>query len=74
MALFGSGVRSDFRQDSDVDVLVRFRDGVRPTLRSLLDFEAELERAFARDVDVVREETLDPAVRARIDRELVPLW
>lgn len=73
LRLFGSAVRSDFRPDSDIDVLLRSRDGVRPTLRSLLDLEVALERAFARDVDLVREELLDPEARARIEREAVPL-
>lgn len=73
LRLFGSAVRSDFRPDSDIDVLLRYRDGVRPTLRSLLDLEVALEGAFARDVDLVREELLDPEARSRIDREAVPL-
>lgn len=73
LKLFGSAVRSDFRPDSDIDVLLRFRDGVRPTLRSLIDLEGALEAAFARDVDLVREELLDPEARARIDREAVSL-
>lgn len=73
LKLFGSAVRSDFRPDSDIDVLLRFRDGVRPTLRSLIDLEGALEAVFARDVDLVREELLDPEARARIDREAVPL-
>lgn len=74
LTLFGSAVRSDFGPDSDIDVLLRFRDGVRPTLRSLIDLEGALEAAFARDVDLVREELLGPEARARIDHEAVPLW
>jgi hypothetical protein len=66
-------VRSDFRPDSDVDVLVRYRTGVRPTLRSLIDLERALEAAFGRDVDLVREETLPPEVRERVAREAVSL-
>lgn len=74
LKLFGSAVRTDFRPDSDVDVLLRFRDGVRPTLRALIDLEAALEAAFGRDVDLVREELLGQGARARIDREAVALW
>ena len=71
--LFGSAVRTDFRPDSDIDVLIRYRDGVRPSLRSLLDLERALEEAFGRDVDLVREEALRPEVRERTAREAVPL-
>lgn len=73
LQLFGSAVRSDFRPDSDVDVLVRYRAGVRPSLRSLIELERELEAAFGRDVDIVREETLRPEVRERVARESVSL-
>lgn len=73
LALFGSAVRSDFRPDSDVDVLVRYRPSTRPTLRSLMQVERALEDAFGRDVDLVREEALSPDVRERIVAEAVPL-
>lgn len=73
LSLFGSSVRGDFRADSDVDVLVRYRPGTRPTLCSLLEVERVLEEAFGRDVDLVREETLPPELRDRIVAEAVPL-
>lgn len=73
LALFGSSVRSDFRPDSDVDVLVRYRRSARPSLRSLIDVERALEGAFGRDVDLVREETLSPDAHDRITAEAVPL-
>lgn len=73
LALFGSAVRSDFRPDSDVDVLVRYRPGTAPSLRSLMGVERALEGAFGRDVDIVREETLPPDVRGRIVAEAVSL-
>ena len=66
-------MRSDFRQDSDVDVLVRYRPGVRPSLRSLIQLERALETAFGRDVDLVREDNLLPDLRERVEREAVPL-
>jgi hypothetical protein len=73
LELFGSAVRSDFRPDSDVDVLVRYRPGVRPSLRSLMELERALEAAFGRDVDLVRQETMRPQTRERVAREAVSL-
>jgi len=73
LLLFGSAVRSDFRPDSDVDVLVGFRPGTRPTLGSLADLENELEEALDRDVDVVRAESLGPELRGRVMADSVPL-
>jgi predicted nucleotidyltransferase len=35
-ALFGSVLRPDFRDDSDIDVLLTFREGVRYTLFDLV--------------------------------------
>lgn len=73
LRLFGSAVRSDFRPDSDIDILLRFRDGVHPTLRSLLELEGALETVFARDVDLVREELVGADARERIEAEAVSL-
>ncbi|MHB8631770.1 MAG: nucleotidyltransferase family protein [Candidatus Limnocylindria bacterium] len=73
LRIFGSAVRSDFRPDSDIDILLRFRDGVHPTLRSLLELEGALETVFARDVDLVREELVGADDRERIEGEAVAL-
>jgi uncharacterized protein len=51
--LFGSVLRDDFRQDSDIDVLVTLKDDRRPTLFTLVDMEEELRQLFGRPVDLV---------------------
>ena len=53
LALFGSVLRNDFGRESDVDVLVSFGKGARPTLFDLDDMELELEGIFGRKVDLV---------------------
>lgn len=53
MALFGSVVRDDFNDDSDIDVLVRFREGIKHTLFDLVEMEAALKNIFGRDVDLL---------------------
>ncbi|HET7229933.1 MAG TPA: nucleotidyltransferase family protein [Longimicrobium sp.] len=65
-ALFGSVLRDDFRPDSDVDVLVTFEPGVRPTL-DWLDMEDELTAAFGRKVDLVEKASIrNPFVRRHV--------
>jgi hypothetical protein len=52
-ALFGSVLRSDFRPNSDVDVLVSFAPQARVTLFDMARMQMELEAIFKRDVDLV---------------------
>jgi len=53
LALFGSVLRDDFRPDSDVDVLVRFKSERTPGLFGIARMEGELADLFARRVHLV---------------------
>jgi predicted nucleotidyltransferase len=67
LALFGSVLRDDFRPDSDVDVLVTFEPGVRPSLDDWLDMEDELQADFGRKVDLVEKSFVEnPFIRRHI--------
>jgi len=52
-ALFGSVLREDFSAESDVDVLLKFREDVRYSLFDLVRMGDELETIFGREVDIV---------------------
>ncbi|MFN2544807.1 MAG: nucleotidyltransferase domain-containing protein [Actinomycetota bacterium] len=52
-SFFGSVLRDDFGDDSDVDVLVTFSDDVTWSLFDLIHAEEELEGIFSRSVDLV---------------------
>jgi predicted nucleotidyltransferase len=52
-ALFGSAVRDDLHQDSDIDVLVTFKPEAKWTLFDHVDMQDELKSLFGRDVDLV---------------------
>lgn len=59
-ALFGSVVRpQEFREDSDVDVLVRFAADARWSLFEILHAQDELAQIFGRDVDLVERELVE---------------
>ena len=51
LALFGSVLRDDFREDSDVDVLVEFEPGHVPGL-AFFRMERELSELLGRKVDL----------------------
>src|SRR5205085_12420908 len=59
MEVFGSVLRDDFREDSDVDFLVTFDEGVRWRFREVCDMEEELARIVGRNVDVIERSDLD---------------
>jgi hypothetical protein len=70
LALFGSVLRDDFREDSDIDVLVEFEPGARVGLFEFIELKEELATLFGREVDLVskgglrwfnREQVLDSA-------------
>ncbi len=52
LSLFGSVLRDDFRPDSDVDVLVEFRPGVRAGYLTMATMERELSELLGRHVDL----------------------
>ncbi len=52
LALFGSVLRDDFRQDSDVDVLVEFEPGHTAGLLGMAALELELSSLIGRKVDL----------------------
>jgi predicted nucleotidyltransferase len=58
-SLFGSVLRDDFRPDSDIDVLVRFHDGVRYSLFDLVRMGDQLEQIFQRPVDLLDRQAIE---------------
>ncbi|MEW5871068.1 MAG: nucleotidyltransferase family protein [Chloroflexota bacterium] len=66
LALFGSILRDDFRSDSDVDILVVFDPSARVTFLTLGRMKRELSALFNRNVDLVPQEGLKPAIREAV--------
>ena len=69
IALFGSAARDELRDDSDVDVLVRFRERAR--FDAFMDLKFRLEDTLGRRVDLVTDAALKPRLRELIEGELV---
>jgi len=59
LAFFGSVLRDDFRQDSDVDVLVTFAMDARWSLFDHVAMEEELSTLVGRKVDLVSSQVVE---------------
>ena len=69
IGLFGSCVRGEMREDSDIDILVEIEDDI-----SLLEFvgvKLEIEEALGKEIDLVEYNTIKPLLRERILKEQV---
>lgn len=63
LALFGSVLRDDFTDHSDVDVLIEPGPDHDHTLDEMLSMQEELETLFGRSVDLVYKDLLDKYIR-----------
>ena len=59
LSLFGSALRSDFRSDSDIDLLVRFAADADWSLFDHARMELELESLLRRRVDLVSRSAIE---------------
>ncbi|MCB9149319.1 MAG: nucleotidyltransferase family protein [Caldilineaceae bacterium] len=67
LAIFGSALRSDFRPDSDIDVLVEFEDARIPGLLGMARIEREMSNLFgARKIDLRTPEDLSRYFRNEV--------
>ncbi|MEB3290691.1 MAG: nucleotidyltransferase family protein [Leptolyngbya sp.] len=58
MALFGSVLRDDFHENSDIDMLVTFQPNAKVSLLDLVDMQYELEDLCHRKVDLLTKNPL----------------
>lgn len=67
LAVFGSVARGQARDDSDVDVLVRFKGAV--TSADYFGLQFYLEDLLGRDVDLVTDKALRAELRPFVERD-----
>ena len=71
VAVIGSVARDEYGDDSDVDLIVRFRPGTERIHTLKQNLRSELETVFHRPVQVASEKYLKPYYRTQILKEAV---
>lgn len=70
-SLFGSYVRGEETDKSDVDILVDFPKG--KSLFDLVELELKLEAVLNKKVDLGEYKTLKPRIKKRVMNEQIPI-
>jgi uncharacterized protein len=68
LGIFGSYVRHEQREDSDLDLLVTFLDP--PSLFKYIEMENFISETLGVKVDLVMEDAIKPNIKERILREV----
>jgi uncharacterized protein len=71
LEVFGSYVRSEQKQDSDLDILVTFREV--PSLLTFIAIENYLTDLLGVSVDLVMKDSLKPKIGQQMLREAIPV-
>ncbi|OPX65342.1 MULTISPECIES: nucleotidyltransferase family protein [unclassified Methanoregula] len=69
IGIFGSFARKEGRADSDVDILVDFKEGA--DLFDLIELSEYLEEKIGRHVDLATPRALRPEIREGVYRDVV---
>jgi predicted nucleotidyltransferase len=71
LGVFGSYVRQEQRDDSDLDILVTFTEV--PSLLKYIELENYLSDTLGIKVDLVMKDALKPGIGRQILREVMPI-
>ena len=70
IGLFGSYVRGDFKEESDIDIAIEILNE-KKSLNTFFSLRRELEDAFKLKVDLGIESSLKPIAKEKILKEIV---
>ena len=72
MGIFGSFARNEAKAESDIDILVDFKDTFG--LLKLIQIENKLSHLLNRKVDLVTTRSLDPKIKPFVESDLKVIY
>ena len=71
-AVFGSFARGDAKENSDIDLLVKYKEGT--SLFDVVRLQNDLETVLGRKVDLVSYDFIDKYIKERVLKESISLY
>lgn len=72
-SVFGSFARGDATEDSDVDILVEFQEGLKKSLLDLVELKQQMEDNTGKAVDIVTRKGLDQKITKYVHKNIVQI-
>lgn len=69
--IFGSAIREDYSEESDIDLIVEFKPDARITLLKLAALQTSLENSFGRKVDIITRKAIDDFMNPFLKQEIL---
>lgn len=73
IGIFGSYAREEYKEKSDLDILVEFKEDAKIGLLKFVNMENYLSELIGVKVDLVEKSALKPKIGKHILKEVVPL-
>jgi len=70
IGIFGSFVRGEEKEESDIDIIVEFEEG-KKNFDNFINLAFYLEELLGRKVDLLTPESISPYIKPYIEREVV---
>ena len=70
IGVFGSFVRGEEKEESDIDIIVEFEEG-KKNFNNFINLAFFLEKLFGRKVDLVTLESISPYIKPYIEKEVI---
>ncbi len=71
IGIFGSTARGEAKDISDIDILYKIEKDKKLSMFKYLKINSLLEEFFHKKIDLVRLETLKPAIKSYIQKDLI---
>ena len=71
IGIFGSLARDEATKESDIDILYEIQKDKKLSIFNYLKLKNELENAFHKKVDLVREKALKPKIKDYLYKDLI---
>ncbi|MEK7376656.1 MAG: nucleotidyltransferase family protein [Candidatus Margulisiibacteriota bacterium] len=68
LGVFGSRARGDFNKDSDLDIVVRFKE--RKSLIDIVRMERDISSKLGIKVDLLTENSISPYLKDKIEKDM----
>ena len=70
IGIFGSFVRGEEKEESDINIIVEFKEG-KKNFNNFINLAFFLEELLGRKVDLLTPESISPYIKPYIEREVV---